>query len=57
MENQYNVTTASEMQGAHNMPCKLCGKVDWKQDLKMVEEGFPMWDCQTKGCVGVLWSD
>ncbi len=54
---QENLTYASNMQGAHNMPCKKCGKINWKQDMKMLEYGYPMFECQTKGCNGILWSD
>ena len=57
MENIENLTIASGKQGAHNMPCKRCGKINWIKNKDANYAGFPMWDCKTKNCDGILWSD
>ncbi len=57
MEDPENLTTASDMQGAHNTPCRRCGKINWTQMAEMLSEGYPLFECQTEGCDGVLWSD
>jgi len=41
-------------EGAHNTPCKLCGKTNWEQQ---VDKYYPLWKCKTKGCKGQLWSE
>ena len=46
MTEQENLITAYGMQGAHNMPCKLCGRVDWTQcHLPKEASGYPLWYC------------
>ena len=48
------LTCAGGVHGAHDTPCKLCGKINWKQDITSF---YPYFDCGTKDCPGILWSD